>query len=143
MIYLRTTDRQTVKLLHNKSRTRADLIRFEHTINDETTFEVFSFFQLSAIVLMKSRQKIVCFANVYMYLLRLSSVKTTFHRLPLLLTSRLITFQWQMMSKQRALSEFHITGFLSIGSIGEVCLNYSLYTKRVFGRAFSLSCVVH
>ena len=34
MIYLSTTDRQTVN-----DYTRADLFRFKHTINDENTFE--------------------------------------------------------------------------------------------------------
>ena len=54
------------ELLHNNSRTRADLFRFELTINDENRFEVFSFFQLSTIALKKSRQTSDCFANVYM-----------------------------------------------------------------------------
>ena len=53
-------------LLHNDLRTRADLFRFELTINDENRFEVFSFFQLSAIALKKSRKTSDCFANVYM-----------------------------------------------------------------------------
>ena len=56
------------ELLLNNSRTRADLFRFEHTINNENAFEVFSFFELSAIALKKSRQKLDCFAHLYMYL---------------------------------------------------------------------------
>ena len=40
----------------NNSSIRADLFRFWHTINDENTFEVFSFFQLSAIALNTFRQ---------------------------------------------------------------------------------------
>ena len=34
----------------NNSCTIADLFRFEHTINDEKTFKVFSFYQLSDIL---------------------------------------------------------------------------------------------
>ena len=94
VIYLRTTDRQSVNYYSTIHALEADLFRFEHTINDKITFEDFSFFELSAIALKKSRQKLDCFANVYTYLSRLSSVKTTIHRLTPLLTSLLITFQW-------------------------------------------------
>ena len=56
VIYLRTTDQQTVNAL--------ELIYFDsNSINDENRFEVFSFFQLSAIALKKSRQTSDCFAK--------------------------------------------------------------------------------
>ena len=46
-----------------------ELIYFDsNTINDENTFEVFSFFQLSAIALKNSRQYLDCVAYVDMYL---------------------------------------------------------------------------
>ena len=41
-------------------------IRFYHTINNENTYEVFSFFQLSAIALKNSRQYLDYVAYVYM-----------------------------------------------------------------------------
>ena len=55
VIYLRTTDWQTVNYY---SRIHAlELIYFDsNTINDESTFEVFSFFQLSAIAMKNCRQ---------------------------------------------------------------------------------------
>ena len=71
------------------------LFRFEQTINDENTLEVFSIFQLTVTTLKKSRQIIDCFANVYMYLLRFSSVKNHVTH------SNAITdviFQWQLTS---------------------------------------------
>ena len=61
----------------NKSHTGADLFRFYCTINDENKFEVYSNFQLSAFALKNSRQYLDYVAYIYMYLLRLSSVKTT------------------------------------------------------------------
>ena len=126
MIYLRTTDRQTVN--YNSTNHALELTYFDSikTINDETTFEVFSFFQLSAIALKISRKKFDCFENVYMYLLRLSSVKTMFHRLPPLVTSHLITFQWQSKAARAFRTVtllFHITRCFNFGYIGEVCSN--------------------
>ena len=43
-------------------------------MNNENTFEVFSFFQLSDIALKKSGQYLVYVTFVYVYLQRLSSV---------------------------------------------------------------------
>ena len=52
MIYLRITDRQTVKYYStNQTLDRADLFRFEQTINDGNIFEIFRFFQLNDIAL--------------------------------------------------------------------------------------------
>ena len=56
------------ELFLSNSRTGADLFRFKHTINVENTFEVFSFFQLSAIALKNSRQYLDYVAYVFMYL---------------------------------------------------------------------------
>ena len=70
-----TTDRQ---LLHNNSRTRADLFRFDLTINDENRFEVFSFFRLSAIALKKSKRRTV--SQTFTCVFNVLQASTTLHR---------------------------------------------------------------
>ena len=67
-IFLQPTDSE---LLLNNSRTRADLIWFEHTINHKNTFEVFSFFELSSNALMRScnswavSHMFTCICNIF------------------------------------------------------------------------------
>ena len=54
MMYLRTTHQQTVNS-HDSTIHALELIDWDsNTINDENTFEAFSFFQLSTIALKKS-----------------------------------------------------------------------------------------
>ena len=90
------TDKQWILL--NNLRNRADLFPFEHTINDENTFALFSFLQFSAIALRKSRQYLDCIVYIYMYKLRLSSVKTTLHSLTPWLTS-FCSNKWRQLAR--------------------------------------------
>ena len=66
------------------------IFRFEQTINDETTFEVFSFFHLTAIALKYFRQKFDWFANVTFF-------KHQNDVTPSMATIDVI-FQWQLTS---------------------------------------------
>ena len=87
-------------------------------MNDEKTFEVFSFFQLSAIALQNSRQYLLDYvAFVYVYLQRFSSLKrryTVYQRED-------VIFQLQMTSSSTHCELlFDILHFFSIDSKGEV-----------------------
>ena len=81
VIYLCTTDLQTVN--YNSTDYALEPIYVSIGTNSKRRKhnKIFSFFQLSAIALTKSRNTFDCFANVNMYLLRLSSAKTALHRL--------------------------------------------------------------
>ena len=83
MIYLLTTDRQTVN--YYSTIHALELIYFDsNTINGINVAETVDIVQLSAIALQISRQIFDCNAGIYTRLLRLLCAKTTFHRLKLL-----------------------------------------------------------
>ena len=117
-VYLRTTDQQNSELLLNNSHTRVDLFRFLHTINNEHTFEVFSFFQLFAIALKKSCNS---WTVSHWFTLFVMSFK---HQNNVTLSNGMtdVILKWQLMSTSMHFPHafktvtllFQITRFLSI-----------------------------
>ena len=112
------------ELLLNNSRTRADLFRFEQTINNGNTFEDFSIFDISAIARKKSYQKLDCFAKNFV---------TFFKRQNDVTPSNAITdVTFDHFSAVNDVKTahtfrtvtlfFHITRFFNIGYIGARCV---------------------